>query len=129
MLNLDIGPNILKSNHNSNLKEILKKYRGYLPTQNEIEYLSELGLLKLSAVHDESEIYSHEQLEWIFMVGRNVYVTESIYNNINDYYYIPTGQAFYTQTGLALYHALGKKNFRYLYDILKSYIICKKEME
>lgn len=111
------------------IKEMLESYSKYLPSQKEIEYLSELGLLRLSAVHDESEIYSHEQIELYFQVNKKVYVTESIYNQYNGYYYIPTGQGFFTQAGLALYHALEKNHYRYLFDILKIYLICKKEME
>lgn len=113
----------------SGIRGMLECYSEYLPLQKEIEYLSELGLLKLSAVHDESEIYSHEQIAIYFQVSQKVYATESIYNQMNGYYYVPTGQAFFTQAGLALYHALEKNHYRYLYDILKLYFLYKKEME
>lgn len=129
----DILMNIMECNRGkkafTKISENLKKYSKYLPSQKEIEYLSELGLLKLSPVHDESEIYSHKQMRLCFQVGKKVYETESICDEENGYYYIPTGQAFYTQAGLALYHALGKSHYKYLYDLLKGYLKCKKEME
>ena len=36
--------------------------------------------------------------------------------------FICTGQAFFTQTGLALYHALAFEPYSYLFDVLKGYI-------
>lgn len=119
--------NSFETEEGSVIREAIEDYSKYLPKQKEIEYLSELGLLKLSAVHDESEIYSQEQMELYFRVGTKIYVTQSIYSE-NDYYYVPTGQAFFTQAGMALYHALNRKSYNYLYEILKSYIVCREYM-
>lgn len=119
--------NSFETEEGSVIREAIEDYSKYLPKQKEIEYLRELGLLKLSAVHDESEIYSQEQMELYFRVGTKIYVTQSIYSE-NDYYYVPTGQAFFTQAGMALYHALNRKSYKYLYEILKSYIVCREYM-
>ena len=99
-----------------------EEYNAFLPKQEEIEYLSELNLIKLSAIHDESEIYSRNPMKLTFSVEDLSFQTQSLYNDENDYHFICTGQAFFTQTGLALYHALSFEPYIHLYKVLEGYI-------
>lgn len=99
-----------------------EEYQTFLPKQEEIEYLSELNLIKLSAVHDESEIYSYSPMKLTFSVKESNFETCSLHSSEENYNFICTGQAFFTQTGLALYHALAFEPYSYLFDVLKGYI-------
>lgn len=99
-----------------------EEYQSFLPTQEEIEYLSELNLIKLSPMHDESEIYSHDTMKLTFSVADTSLETTSLYDDEKDYHFICTGQAFFTQTGLALYHALAFEPYAHLYEVLEGYI-------
>lgn len=99
-----------------------EEYQKFLPKQEEIEYLSELNLIKLSEVHDESEIYSYNPMKLTFSVKELSFESCSLHSSEENYNFICTGQAFFTQTGLALYHALAFEPYSYLFDVLKSYI-------
>lgn len=99
-----------------------EEYQTFLPKQEEIEYLSELNLIKLSAVHDESEIYSYSPMKLTFSVKELNFETCSLHSSEENYNFICTGQAFFTQTGSALYHALAFEPYSYLFDVLKGYI-------
>jgi hypothetical protein len=99
-----------------------EEYQKFLPKQEEIEYLSELNLIKLSEVHDESEIYSHNPMKLTFSVKELSFESCSLHSSEENYNFICTGQAFFTQTGLALYHALAFEPYSYLFDVLKGYI-------
>lgn len=99
-----------------------EEYQAFLPKQEEIEYLSELNLIKLSAVHDESEIYSYNPMKLTFSVKELNFETCSLHSSEENYNFICTGQAFFTQTGLALYHALAFEPYSHLFDVLKGYI-------
>lgn len=98
------------------------EYQKFRPTQEELEYLSELNLIRLSAVHDESEVYSPISMKLFFSVKESSFETSSLYDSEGNYNFICTGQAFFTQTGLALYHALSFEPYSYLFDVLKGYI-------
>lgn len=99
-----------------------EEYQKFLPTQEELEYLSELNLIKLSEMHDESEIYSYSPMKLTFSVKKLSFESSSLHNNEENYNFICTGQAFFTQTGLALYHALAFEPYPFLFDVLEGYI-------
>lgn len=99
-----------------------EEYHSFLPTEDEIEYLSELNLIKLSELHDESEIYSYAPMKITFSVKELSFESCSLHSDEENYNFICTGQAFFTQTGLALYHALDFEPYSYLFDVLKGYI-------
>lgn len=127
----DILIRILKDNvldmEASKLKEVIEDYDEYLPEQSEIELLDELGLIKMSQVHDESEIYFYEKQTGVFSVLQDHLEMESIYSEQDSYNYILTGQAFFTQLGLALYNALSVEPYENLFVILKNYCYFNQE--
>lgn len=106
------------------LKEKFYAYEEYIPGQREIEYLSELNLLKISEDYMEYDIYSIEEMKLNFMVGDKKFDTVSPYDAEENRYYVCVGQVFFTQTGLALYNAISRniEKYQYLYDVLKTYI-------
>lgn len=99
-----------------------EEYQKFLPIQEEIEYLSELNLIKLSNIHDESEIYSYAPMKFTFSVGNSSFETCSLHGDEESYNFICTGQAFFTQTGLALYHALAFEPYSHLFEVLERYV-------
>lgn len=99
-----------------------EEYQAFLPQQEEIEYLSELNLVKLSEIHDESEIYSYNPMRLTFSVKELSFESCSLHSREENYNFICTGQAFFTQTGLSLYHALAFEPYLYLFDVLEGYI-------
>ena len=106
----------------SKVKFPLEEYYSFLPKENEIDYLSDLNLVKPTTVHDESEVYSFEPMKCTFSVNNVSFEVNSIYDSKENYHFISTGQTFFTQTGLALYHALSIKSYKYLYNVLEGYI-------
>ncbi len=99
-----------------------EEYNIFIPKQDEIEYLSDLNLIKPMAVHDESEVYSFSPMKCVFSVNDASFAAKSIYDSKENYYFISTGQTRFTQTGRALYHALSIKPYKYLYDVLEGYV-------
>lgn len=99
-----------------------EEYQTFLPKQEEMEYLSELNLIKLSEIHDESEIYSYTPMKLTFSVKKLSFESCSLHTSEENYNFICTGQAFFTQTGLALYHALALEPYSYLFNVLEGYI-------
>ncbi len=99
-----------------------EEYSFFIPKQDEIEYLSDLNLIKSAAVHDESVVYSFSPMKCVFSVNNSSFVAKSIYDSKENYYFISTGQTRFTQTGKALYHALSIEPYKYLYDVLEGYI-------
>lgn len=99
-----------------------EEYSFFIPKQEEIEYLSDLNLIKSVVVHDESEVYSFSPMKCVFSVNNVSFEAKSIYDSKENYHFISTGQTLFTQTGLALYYALSIEPYKYLYDVLEGYI-------
>lgn len=106
-----------------NIISFLEEYQSFLPTIEEMEYLSEINLIDLTPVHDESEIYSHSSMEITFSVNDSSFKKDSLYDEVGNYHFICTGQAFFTQTGLALYNALSFNSYEHLFQVLEEYIV------
>ncbi len=113
--------NKVASTEYGELSELLTRYQRYCPTQQEINLLDEIGLLKISQIYDENDIFSYKKRKAIFQVGTQQYEMESFYDSGNEYEYILTGQAFFTQLGLSLYHALQVEVYPELYEVLVNF--------
>lgn len=97
-------------------------YQVFRPKQEEIEYLSELNLVRINKAYDEGEIHSHNPIKLTFSVEDLSFESCSLRSNKENYNFVFTGQAFFTQTGLALYNALSFEPYPYLFDVLRHYI-------
>lgn len=111
-------------NISDELKEKIYAYSKFVPSQEEIEYLAELNLIKTSENHMECDIYSIEEMELCFEVDDKQFESVSSYDAEENRFYVCVGQVFFTQTGLALYNAIAKtvQPHEHLFDVLKLYI-------
>ena len=129
----DMLHNIIEHNlqHDTYIQiyKIMTEYEQYLPAQQDLQFLEELGLLKLSTLHDESEIFSHKHRKVRYQVGDKCIETESLHSDDYEYEFVLVGQAFYTQIGEKLYHALAVEPFQKLFDVLELFCCFNEEME
>jgi hypothetical protein len=102
------------------VKNSLELYQQYLPKQEQLEYLSDINLIKISPVHDESEIYSHSKMHIKYSVGAKEFETDSLQDE--NYEFVYTGQVRFTHIGWALYNAISNEPYQHLYDVLWEYI-------
>lgn len=103
----------------SNLK---KDYLNFCPTQNDLEYLAELGLIKLSEADKGADIYSQEVMDLVFTGNKSILESGSIYDEEGKYYYIVTGQVNFTRIGLALYDTISSEKYPYLDILLNKFV-------
>lgn len=110
-------------------KEKLIAYEKYIPSQKEIEFLAELGLIKTSENHMECDIYSFEEMDLVFEVNEKKFKFKAPYDAEENRYFVCVGQTFFTQIGFSLYNSIAKNNIKYehLYDVLKIYIEYRNE--
>lgn len=108
--------------------DLKKDYLSFCPTQNDLQYLSELGLITLSEADRGADIYSQEVMDLVFKGNESVLESGSIYDEEGKYYYIVTGQVNFTRIGLALYDTISSEKYPYL-DILLSKFISYQNSE
>ena len=108
--------------------DLKKDYLSFCPTQNDLQYLSELGLIILSEADRGADIYSQEVMDLVFKGNESVLESGSIYDEEGKYYYIVTGQVNFTRIGLALYDTISSEKYPYL-DILLSKFISYQNSE
>ena len=97
-------------------------YLTFCPTQNDLEYLAELGLIKLSEADRGSDIYSQEVMDLIFKGNEFTLDSGSIYDEEGKYYYIVTGQVNFTKIGLSLYNTISYEKYPYLDILLDKFV-------
>lgn len=103
----DILHKMLKSNKTYYTKEQVMQYQEIRPDEIEMEVLQEIGLIQLSNPADESELYDSSKFNaTVSIKDEMLFSPEPQHDESNDYYYLVTGQATYTSSGLALYNAI-----------------------
>ena len=104
-------------------------YQKTLPDIEELELLQEIGLIQLSEENDQCDIYSKNKIAFTFNVANESFFEESLFDKQNLIYYLFTGNAIYTQIGLALYNSISKNSsvYRGLIDLLKGYLVYVKD--
>lgn len=88
-------------------KEMVTQYQQIRPDETELEILQEIGLIQLSEPADESDLYDTSKFNaTVFIKDEMLFSPEPQFDENNDYYYLVTGQATYTSSGLTLYNAI-----------------------
>lgn len=100
----------------------LEEYQAYLPTKEEMEYLSELNLIKLNQKCDEEILYSSKPMNIVLSIKGVPFQTLSIDDSIRIGRFLTTGEVYFTQIGLNLYNALSMEPNPLLFEVLKDYI-------
>ncbi len=108
--------------------DLKKDYLTFCPTQKDLQYLAELGLIILSEADKGSDIYSHDVMDLIFEGTESTIDSGSIYDEEGKYYYIVTGQVNFTKIGLSLYNTISSEKYPYL-DILLSKFVSYQNSE
>lgn len=106
------------------LKNALFEYSKYVPAQKDIEYLSELGLVKITGSDFVSDIYSWSEINAKLSVQDEFVFVKGCYEEEDNRFHIDVGQVLFTQVGLSLFNAIsgGKTSFPHLFDVLQAYI-------
>lgn len=85
-------------------------YKDSLPSVEQLELLQDIGLITLSAEYDDSDIYGPDAMSFMINTQTTQFPGKALYDRKHRNYYILTGNATYTRSGLELYHAI-KENF------------------
>lgn len=102
--------------------EYFKNYESFCPTQDELQYLSELGLIKLSESNMSGDIYSRYKMTLQIEGNTRVFKTTSTFDDENNLNYFVFGQVSFTKTGLAIANTLKVEKYSYLDFILEKFI-------
>lgn len=92
--------------------------------EDELDILSEIGLISLSTEIDVNDVYSIEQVEFKMDVDGEAFEVSTLYDEEQNVYYIETGSLRYTKIGVELYKALSKNAKRpsYYLRLLQAYM-------
>lgn len=102
--------------------EYFENYESFCPTQDELQYLSELGLIKLSESNMSGDIYSRYKMTLQIEGNTRVFKTTSTFDDENNLNYFVYGQVSFTKTGLAIANTLKIEKYFYLDFILEKFI-------
>lgn len=91
-------------------REDMETYRKDFPTVDQLELLQDIGLINLSSEYDDSDVYGPDAMSFRIDACQMQLFGKSLYDRKHRNYYILTGNATYTRSGLELYHAI-KGNF------------------
>lgn len=105
-----------------------KKFEDYLefcPNDDDLELLSEIGLITMNLLDREYSIYFPGESEALFECEGFSRIAKGVYDEDDDVYTVFTGYAFFTQIGLSLYKMLNFKTYQYLPVILNGFVDAK----
>ena len=85
-------------------------YKDSYPSEEQLELLQDIGLITLSSEYDDSDIYGPDAMSFMINAHPTKLPGKALYDRKHRNYYILTGNATYTRSGLELYHAI-KGNF------------------
>lgn len=88
----------------------MEAYKNSIPTEEQLELLQDIGLITLSSEYDDSDIYGPDAMSFMLDAHQMQFPGKSLYDRKHRNYYILTGNATYTRSGLELYQAI-KGNF------------------
>lgn len=110
-------------------KLVSNDYLSYCPSQVDLQYLDDLGLIRLAEADRGSDIYSQEAMSLVFKGINKSIKSGSIYDEDGHYYYIVTGQVNFSSLGLALYHSVSSTKYPYLDVLLEEFVLFQNSEE
>lgn len=108
---------------NEDFRNTLHKYMEYCPTDDELEFLSEVGLIKFNS-KGENFIYFFDDIDANFSCDKGSIIIKGTYNEADRDYQVTTGYVFFTQIGLSLYRMLKNHYEEYedLWIVLNNFV-------
>lgn len=115
---------------NDKYKKLVDDYLEYCPNDDELELLSEVGLITMNLKDREYYIYFSENIDAEFSCKTTKKIIKGKYDKEDDVYQITTGYAFFTQVGLSLYDIIKDSQGEYenLGSILSVFVDSQTEM-
>lgn len=115
---------------NDKYKKLVDDYLEYCPNDDELELLSEVGLITMNLKDREYYIYFSENIDAEFSCKTTKKIIKGKYDKEDDVYQITTGYAFFTQVGLSLYNIIRDSQGEYekLGSILSVFVDSQTEM-
>lgn len=115
----DIKKDLLR---NENISTMFDEYLEFCPNENELELLSEIGLVTLSPHSREYYIYYPEDGNATFSCNNFSKTIKGNFDHEDNVYMVQTGYIFFSQVGLALYNIIGGREYDNLDKILNLFI-------
>lgn len=111
-------------------KKLVDDYLEYCPNDDELELLSEVGLITMNLKDREYYIYFSENIEAEFSCKNTKKIIKGKFDKEDNVYQVTTGYVFFTQVGLSLYNIIGDSQGEYenLGSILSTFVDSQKEM-
>lgn len=115
---------------NDKYKKLVDDYLEYCPNDDELELLSEVGLITMNLKDREYYIYFSENIDAEFSCKTTKKIIKGKYDKEDDVYQITTGYAFFTQVGLSLYNIIrdSQGEYKNLGSILSVFVDSQTEM-
>lgn len=89
--------------------EFLVNYKTYVPDEDELEILQEIGLIHLSEGADEGDIYSSDKITFTLSVDNQIVNAPTQYDEEQKVYFLEVGNARFTRLGRDLYNCIKKQ--------------------
>lgn len=108
----------------------METYHEVFPTVEQLDLLQEIGLITLSPDYGDADIFGPDAMSFMIDTHQRQFSGKSLYDRKHRNYYILTGNATYTRSGLELYHAI-KRNFipnDNLSNIMNSFLKSMKKL-
>lgn len=108
----------------------METYHEVFPTVEQLDLLQEIGLITLSPDYGDADIFGPDAMSFMIDTHQRQFSGKSLYDRKHRNYYILTGNATYTRSGLELYHAI-KGNFipnDNLSNIMNSFLKSMKKL-
>lgn len=70
---------------------VRKEYQAYLPSEENLDILQDIGLINIPEKHDEVEIYALAKFDTSITVEPDTFHVDSLYDDNKKCRYIPTG--------------------------------------
>ena len=115
---------------NDKYKKLVDDYLEYCPNDDELELLSEVGLITMNLKDREYYIYFSENIDAEFSCKTTKKIIKGKYDKEDDVYQITTGYAFFTQVGLSLYNIIrdSQGEYKNLGSILSVFVDSQTEI-
>lgn len=84
----------------------METYHEVFPTVEQLDLLQEIGLITLSPDYGDADIFGPDAMSFMIDTHQRQFSGKSLYDRKHRNYYILTGNATYTRSGLELYHAI-----------------------
>ncbi|MBO6155166.1 MAG: DUF2806 domain-containing protein [Lachnospiraceae bacterium] len=117
----DLCSQLIDYAEDDSIRESIVSFSNDMPSQEELIFLDEIGLIKLSDYNDESYVFTRECEEYVYQVGNQVWNEIPVFDEGQNNYFMGTGQAFFTHSGLVLFKALNIQCCPEIANIIRTY--------